>query len=372
MEMTRPPAGAGSGSGGPARERGEGKSSLSGLTAGRSLLQAVAVAWASKGWKVFPLRPHDKRPLTKRGFHDASSDVAVVGRWWRRWPQANIGLPGGQKRTRPDGTVVHHFVLDIDCPQVAGALAQDRALLQQLWAARTPAKQGLHLHLYARQPVGIVELVDDKGAHLGEVRGQGGYVVLPPSRLPEGSYVWLSGPGFDPIVVDDALRWATELLAQFGVQARPEAGQQGQAVDLSQPIAVGRRDVTLFQTFRSLVARGMAPEEAAHTVRLLNQTHTEEPLPAQELERQLAKWSRYTYPDGQSPSEKARRNGHDPAASLEDARRLIIIGDTATYDLARTVDEAWEALCAWNRPSRLFRLDNGALAEVREDGAISP
>ncbi len=290
--------------------------------------QAVAEAaleWAADGFSVFPVRPGAKQPLLKGGFHAASADAEAIRDWWRRWPCANLGLPCGQQRLRADGTVVHHFVLDVDRPEVAEALAQDQALLQQAWAVRTPGKKGLHLHLFARKPVGVVPLVDHVGAHVGEVRGRGGYVLLPPSRLPEGVYDWLSGPGFEPITVDDALRWATELLAQFGVQARPAAGSRGEALDLSQPIPVGRRDITLFRAFRLLVSHGMAVEDAAQVVRVLNQTRTEEPLPAEELERQLAKWAGYPFPDGETPAEKAAR-AQEHEAAPPDAGRSEPVG----------------------------------------------
>jgi Bifunctional DNA primase/polymerase, N-terminal len=37
-----------------------------------------------------------KHPLTPHGLKDASSDPAQLTGWWRRWPQANIGLVTGE------------------------------------------------------------------------------------------------------------------------------------------------------------------------------------------------------------------------------------------------------------------------------------
>jgi hypothetical protein len=44
---------------------------------------------------VFPCLAEGKRPLTRRGFLDASSDPEQVAAWWSRTPDANIGIPTG-------------------------------------------------------------------------------------------------------------------------------------------------------------------------------------------------------------------------------------------------------------------------------------
>jgi Bifunctional DNA primase/polymerase, N-terminal len=49
-----------------------------------------AHAYARAGLRVFPVSMN-KRPLTRRGFKDASSDEAVIRAWWGRWRHAEIG-----------------------------------------------------------------------------------------------------------------------------------------------------------------------------------------------------------------------------------------------------------------------------------------
>ena len=68
-----------------------------------------ALAYAARGWPVFPLRPGDKVPLIPKaaggnGVHDATTDPAQIRLWWGRWPAANIGLAAG----------VTFWVLDVD------------------------------------------------------------------------------------------------------------------------------------------------------------------------------------------------------------------------------------------------------------------
>ena len=69
-------------------------------------LLLAALDYAKKGYSVFPLQPKGKKPLTRNGFKDASTDPEQIRRWWEQWPNANIGLPTGSKNGL--------FVVDVD------------------------------------------------------------------------------------------------------------------------------------------------------------------------------------------------------------------------------------------------------------------
>jgi hypothetical protein len=60
-------------------------------TPANALLEA-ALRYAKRGWPVIPIQPRDKRPLTRHGLNDASTDRAQIRRWWERYPNANIGV----------------------------------------------------------------------------------------------------------------------------------------------------------------------------------------------------------------------------------------------------------------------------------------
>jgi hypothetical protein len=55
-----------------------------------------AYGYARKGWPVLPL--DGKRPRTPRGHLDATKDTVVIERWWRHWPDANIGARVEQRQ----------------------------------------------------------------------------------------------------------------------------------------------------------------------------------------------------------------------------------------------------------------------------------
>ena len=170
--------------------------------AGTALPRAAGVLAAS-GLPVFPCVPVCKRPLTSHGLHEASADLSQVAAWWRRWPGANIGVPTG----RASGLEV------VDVDQKAsgsGFPALDRARGARLiagWQAvvRTPSG-GAHLYFPA-DPSRPQSSWQAAPAHI-DFRGEGGYVIVPPSHVIIGEsragYVLAGGPDRSIATVDAA------------------------------------------------------------------------------------------------------------------------------------------------------------------------
>jgi bifunctional DNA primase/polymerase-like protein len=76
----------------------------------QSRLNLQARVLADRGVAVFPCGA-DKRPLTKNGFKDASVDPAQVKDWWRRHPDALVGVPTGEKFVCIDCDLQHRKAL---------------------------------------------------------------------------------------------------------------------------------------------------------------------------------------------------------------------------------------------------------------------
>lgn len=146
-------------------------------------LAAAAARFAQAGVPVFPCVPGGKRPLAEHGFRDASTDSAQVGAWWRRWPAANIGVPTG----RASGLVV--VDVDVHGP-VDGRASFDRGTAAGLaggWEllVRTPTG-GMHAY-YPAMP-GTEQRSWQAGRAGVDFRGDGGYIIVPPSaRTIEGA-----------------------------------------------------------------------------------------------------------------------------------------------------------------------------------------
>lgn len=152
----------------------------------------AALLYASWGWPVFPLRPRSKIPATKHGFKDATTDADQIRAWWKRNPQANIGLPTG----------IAFDVIDVDVPlgppSYASMISHNE--VPDVHGQVATSSGGLHLYI---EPTGEGNLV---GFTPGvDYRGVGGYVVAPPSTLGERgrAWSWITKPS--PIITGAAV-----------------------------------------------------------------------------------------------------------------------------------------------------------------------
>lgn len=141
-------------------------------------LEYAAARYANLGIPVFPCAPGGKTPLTSNGFHAATTSAGRVRDWWQRNPDANIGIP--------TGAVSGVVVVDVDVHSGAsGYNAFERARNASLangwsWLVRTPSG-GLHAY-YPAAPRIEQRSWQVPAAHI-DFRGDGGYVIAPPSRL---------------------------------------------------------------------------------------------------------------------------------------------------------------------------------------------
>lgn len=138
-----------------------------------------ALWYVGIGWPVFPLIPGGKRPATRNGFKDASTDPDQIREWWGTNPEYNIGVPSG----------LFFDVIDIDGPDGVRSLADlgGDALGDVHAKAATP--RGFH---YFVAPT-------DSGNRVGirpgiDYRSVGGFVVVAPSRMEFKSWKWLIPP----------------------------------------------------------------------------------------------------------------------------------------------------------------------------------
>jgi len=149
-----------------------------------TLLDA-ALAYAKRGFAVFPSAPGGKTPIHKGGFKNATTDPEAIRRWWTKHPEANIGCA--------TGAASGITVLDVDVKKGKDGEASLRSLvngpraLPPTLEARTPSG-GRHLIFTGRD---IHCSADKLGTGL-DVRGEGGYIVVAPSKTVLGRYEWLN------------------------------------------------------------------------------------------------------------------------------------------------------------------------------------
>lgn len=155
-----------------------------------SAMELAAHSVLLNGWAVFPLKPRDKVPLTAHGCLDASRCHEQVTSWWTRWPDANLGIATGNA----SGVLV----VDVDGADGDAALEEYGTL-----GATVEARTGKGRHLYFALPDGV--RLGNSARRLGpqlDTRGDGGYVVAPPSIHPNGhAYRWAPGRSPDDIEI---------------------------------------------------------------------------------------------------------------------------------------------------------------------------
>lgn len=150
-------------------------------------LARAAIAYARAGFAVVPLKPGTKKPYTRHGKDDATTDVEQVRRWWDENPDLNIGL-------RP---AEDHFVIDVDSVEGHGVdgfatlaeLESELGSLPENAPRAQTAKGGQHVWLSAD----ATEFYNTLGPGV-DVKSHSGYVVAPPSVIDDARYRWITKP----------------------------------------------------------------------------------------------------------------------------------------------------------------------------------
>jgi hypothetical protein len=162
---------------------------------------AAALHYAALGWPVVPLHtprangscscrrgaacthsgkhpryhPHD----LPHGLHNATTDGDLLRYWWRRWPQANIGVATGAKSSL--------LVVDVD-----GSAVYDLPS-----TARVQSGNGQHFYYqHPAQPLcSRIRLLPEL-----DIRGERALIVAPPSRHAKGCYYrWQPWDDIQPV-----------------------------------------------------------------------------------------------------------------------------------------------------------------------------
>jgi Bifunctional DNA primase/polymerase, N-terminal/Primase C terminal 1 (PriCT-1) len=235
-------------------------------------LLGAALRYAEHGWPVFPCE--GKRPLVAHGLHDATTDRGAIERWWARvWPSANVAVRTG----REAGLVV----LDVDGDDGADALhdlEREHANWPTTATVKTPRGGE---HVYFRHP-GNTDVPNSAG-RLGaglDIRGDGGYVLAPPSAV--------NGRRYEP---DERARlapcpdWLLALIADHASAPRKPAPPSEWIAIVRDGVEEGKRNEQLARLVGHLLRRYVDVDLAAEIALLVNEQRSRPPLPRVEVDR---------------------------------------------------------------------------------------
>ncbi|HEX7729880.1 MAG TPA: bifunctional DNA primase/polymerase [Terracidiphilus sp.] len=240
-------------------------------------------AAAARGWRLLPIRAHDKTPLVKGWPQLATSETRQLEAWAAQFPACNWGVATGAE----SGV----FVLDVDGSPGKASLKAYRQRGLELPETLTVAT-GKGGHLYFQWPnEAIIKNSAGQLAKGLDIRVSGGCAVIPPSVHSSGKrYVYVNANA--PIAHPP--QWLLTLLAESAQRPRLISPQPQGA------IPEGRRNDTLTSLAGSMRHRGMTKEAIEAELLEENRQQCQPPLPVAEVRGIAASVARYapSQPEG--------------------------------------------------------------------------
>jgi len=181
--------------------------------------------YVGRGWSLIPIRPGDKRPIVRwEEFQHRRPTEAEARGWFLAWPDAGIGVV--------TGAISGIVVIDVDVRHGGDVslegLEREHGRVPMTVECRTG---GGGRHLYFAHPGGLIRNMVGLSAGV-DLRGDGGYVVAPPSMHSSGvRYEWVEGRSPESRMIAPLPDW----LLRWTVDARPRRGH---------PLAYWRRLVS--------------------------------------------------------------------------------------------------------------------------------
>jgi len=300
----------------------------------------VALAYAAKGWPVFPLAPRSKVPLLSKedggnGGLDATIDADQIRQWWKKTPAANIGLATGRA----------FWVVDIDPDGMPWLEANELSSPHEAVTGRGGR------HLLYRMPSGaVIKNSAGKIAPGVDIRGIGGYIMAAPSETVictscgetvdkhpagckkagtrPGQYRWIDCDGDVPnSPFMEAPPWLVDMAMK--------TGETNKKFSMPAVIPQGQRDNALYKFAASMRAHSFEAAEIRAALTAAN-ARCVPPLPDADLDR--ISRSVCTKPPG-----KSARFQTKAAPAPAPGPVLVPTGEGAPADTAGVVED-WRNL----------------------------
>ena len=235
---------------------------------------------AARGWRLLPCEARGKTPLISNWPQRASSEAELILSWLRRWPRCNWAAATGR------GSGI--FVLDVDGELGLSGIQELCNHYGHEWTETLGVKTGRGGHLYFRWPQGTMIRNSANNLRPGlDVRGEGGYVIVPPSVHPNGHvYHWLAGGSDAPILA--ATDWLLGMLA-VATQENPSSPGTGSDSEIPE----GKRNAVLTSLAGAMRRYGSTPKGIETALFAENAARCKPPLAEREVRMIAQSISRY-------------------------------------------------------------------------------
>jgi hypothetical protein len=233
-------------------------------------LGTAALKLAPMGLRLFPCIERTKVPAIKDNLKRATTDLNIIAGWWRT-RNFNIGVATG-----PDSGI---WVLDIDDDEGEALLRQLEIEHGEPLPPTVEAITGKGRHSYFRWPTGCdIRNKQDNPLMPGvDVRGDGGYVLAPPSIHPCGrAYAWSVDSANE---FADAPEWLIELVTKHSRNgSRPATTPESWRTFIIETVEGSHRSHAIARLYGLLVRKFIDPIVALELLRAWNARCCQPPL----------------------------------------------------------------------------------------------
>jgi len=219
-----------------------------------------ALRYWERGWNIIPV-DRDKKPKVKwEQYQHRRVSKKDIERWWTEWPDANIGII--------TGSISRLVVVDIDDEE---GIEHIKPFLNGETLKATTGGGGVHF--YFRHPGGHVPNTVRMLPGV-DCRGDGGYVVVPPSVHKNGQvYVW----GNEEANISEF----PETLLSHVQKSKKKLSVE----DWSTEVQKGKRDEELTRRAGKLLQVGIPAHEVLSMLQSWNLNHCKPPLEEKQVEK---------------------------------------------------------------------------------------
>ena len=236
-------------------------------------IHEIATEYVNFGWSVLPVKPEEKRPVMTnwRQYTKTRPPVKVVESWFTKLSGVGIGVATG----RVSGIVV----LDVEsyCPTPI------EELLRKYPTQMVSRSGSGGYHLFYSYPMNVPRIANRVRIFEGaDLRADGGFIVLPPTRHPNGhEYQWVKkGPlGVFP-------------LALLDLKSVPTGVNEGWITEALRGATEGARNDTCARLAGYFFKKGMSADVVEALLLDWNEKN-DPPMPISEVRSTLKSIERY-------------------------------------------------------------------------------
>lgn len=219
------------------------------------------------GWSVLPVKPEEKRPYMTNWlqYTKTRASKAMVDNWFNNLSGAGVGLVTGR--------ISNIIVLDVEsyCPTPIEEILKK-------YPTQLISKTGSGgYHLFYQYPINVPRVSNRVRIFEGaDLRADGGFIVLPPTRHPNGNqYAWIQRgtPGAFP-------------LALLDMESKPTIQNEGWITEALRGVSEGGRNDTCARLAGYFFKKGLNSDIVEALLLEWNERN-DPPLPVREVRTTL-------------------------------------------------------------------------------------